>query len=157
MGDQKQKQVQITYPPIVLGADDAKLFGQNRFPKTYKKLRILGKGGCAVVHLAQSLATGGKFAIKQFPRQSPAIASGYNEIEINRLIFEEKKNAEDGASTVPQSICRFHEFIDEGKDLWLVFELIDGGHALFGSFNEIQGTFSNGERIYESVQNDRRL
>ena len=49
---------------ILLSTDDAKLFGHNRFPKKYKKLKMLGKGGCAIVHLGQSLTTGEKFAIK---------------------------------------------------------------------------------------------
>ena len=58
---------------------------------------------------------------------------------------------------MPNSICKFVEFIDDSKDLWLVFELIQGGTSVFGSINETQGTFCNGERIYEVVQNNSRM
>lgn len=38
--------------------DETKLYGQNRFPKKFKKIKTLGKGGCALVHLGQCLMTG---------------------------------------------------------------------------------------------------
>jgi len=56
-------------------------------------------------------------------------------------------------SILPGSICRFLEFIDDIRDLWLVFELVEGGDAIFSSVNEIKGSFCSGERIYEIVQN----
>lgn len=57
----------------------------------------------------------------------------------------------------PHSICKFIEFIDDNKDLWIVYELIDNATSLFGCVNEIQGGFHNGERIYEVVQDTQHL
>ena len=56
-----------------------------------------------------------------------------------------------GNVSVPESICKYHEFIDDNKDLWIVYELINDANSLFGTLNEIQGGFHNGERIYEVV------
>ena len=44
--------------------DEQKIYGLNRFPKAYKKKKILGKGGCAIVYLAEHRETGEEFAIK---------------------------------------------------------------------------------------------
>ena len=54
----------VTKARTELSAADLKLYGQSRFPKGYKKVRILGKGGCAVVYLAKRIDDGQMFAIK---------------------------------------------------------------------------------------------
>ena len=40
----------------------------DRCPKGYAKLRLLGKGGCAVVWLGKDNSTGQRVALKQFPK-----------------------------------------------------------------------------------------
>lgn len=49
---------------LSLDAEEIKLYG-NRFPKNYRKVKLLGKGGQAVVWLGECLSTGRKFAVKQ--------------------------------------------------------------------------------------------
>jgi len=44
--------------------DDEKLMYGNRCPKGYKKLNLLGRGGCALVWLAIDDSTGTEVAIK---------------------------------------------------------------------------------------------
>lgn len=50
---------------VSLCEDEVKMYGaMNKGPKGYKKLDLLGKGGCAVVWLCRDLATGEKVAVK---------------------------------------------------------------------------------------------
>ena len=66
----------------------------DRCPKGYEKLKLLGKGGCAIVWLARECLTGKNVALKQFPKPKDAkgsIASAAldpsakNEIQIGRI------------------------------------------------------------------------
>ena len=59
-----------------------------RCPSGYKKLRILGRGGCALVWLGEDLVTGQKVAIKQISRASGpnAVESCKREIHYGNLI-----------------------------------------------------------------------
>ena len=50
-------------PDCVLFDTEKQLYG-DRCPKGYNKLNLLGKGGCAVVWLAQDQQTGQKVALK---------------------------------------------------------------------------------------------
>ena len=40
----------------------------DRCPKNFEKMRLLGKGGCAIVWLAKDLSDGKHVALKQFPK-----------------------------------------------------------------------------------------
>lgn len=50
--------------------DEEKQIYGNRFPKGYKKVNMLGRGGCALVWLAIDERNGQKVAVKQFPKSS---------------------------------------------------------------------------------------
>ena len=67
-----------------LSKDEEKIYGE-RFPSGYKKLKILGRGGCALVWLAEDSLTGQRMAIKQVSRLSGsnAIDSCKREIHFN--------------------------------------------------------------------------
>lgn len=85
------------------------LYG-DRCPKGYEKLRLLGKGGCAIVWLAKDHIAGKNVALKQFPkpRSGNAREGGATldptakiEIEIGRRLFTENVNY-NGYSIDPQ-------------------------------------------------------
>ena len=80
----------------MLDAEKA-LYG-DRCPKGYEKLRLLGKGGCAIVWLAKDLIGGKNVALKQFPKPRSGNAKEVSatldptakiEIEIGRRLFTE--------------------------------------------------------------------
>jgi serine/threonine protein kinase len=50
-----------------LTEEERKLY-ENRCPQGYKKLKLLGKGGCAVVWLCEKEDSGEQVAVKQFPK-----------------------------------------------------------------------------------------
>lgn len=52
----------------LLQKDEVQKFG-NRCAEGYQKCDLLGKGGKAIVWLAQDLETGDQVALKQFPKQ----------------------------------------------------------------------------------------
>ena len=83
IAEKRQRQTET----IKLNDDERKIF-ENRCPRGYKKLRILGKGGCAVVWLCQSEVTGEEVAAKQFPRNHHSFKDAQNEVTINNLIKE---------------------------------------------------------------------
>lgn len=62
---------------------EKKVYG-NRTPTGYEKLSILGRGGCALVWLAQNIKTGEKVALKQFPKKQSSIGSS----KVESAIFE---------------------------------------------------------------------
>ena len=47
--------IELKKNDIQMSTDEIKLFGKSksRFPKGYKKVKLIGKGGCAVVYMAQ--------------------------------------------------------------------------------------------------------
>lgn len=91
IGLQKPPRRPKTPPPVLLSDSERGLYG-DRCPKGYKKIKLLGKGGCAVVWLAkkEDEETNEMCAIKQFPtgrKVSPAILeSCKNELRIGHLL-----------------------------------------------------------------------
>jgi len=59
---------------------EAKIYG-NWFPSEYRKIRLLGKGGCAVVWEGENLHTKEWVAIKQFSKKN-SVETAHNEIWI---------------------------------------------------------------------------
>jgi hypothetical protein len=73
--------------------DSEKATYGDRCPKGYEKVKLLGKGGCAIVWLAKQTSTGKTVALKQFPKPKNQVGtaaldpSARNEIEIGQKLF----------------------------------------------------------------------
>ena len=132
----------------------------DRCPKNFEKLKLLGKGGCAIVWLAKDLSDGKNVALKQFPKpktkgQQDGVAfldpTAKNEIEIGKRLFTQSKKF-DGYSIDPdefpgiRKIAKLYDVLDEPKDVWLVYEV--GAKPLSDHLFEVKGEFYKGERIY---------
>ena len=130
------------------------LFG-NRCPRGYKKLDLLGKGGCAVVWLGQNEETGEKVAMKQFPRGSGKgstamlmaskvdLGSYRTEVAIGEHLFASGRFA--GHPGLGHA-ARFVGAVQEARDCWLLHEV--GGRPLSKQLFELKGEFYNSERLY---------
>ena len=123
-----------------LSKDEEKIYGE-RFPSGYKKLKILGRGGCALVWLAEDSLTGQRMAIKQVSRLSGsnAIDSCKREIHFNTLLNE-----------IPHpslsSIARLLGSKSDKFDFWAIYEV--GGSSLSKALFHVKGEFVRGERMY---------
>lgn len=120
--------------------NEKKIYG-NRCPSGYTKQKVLGRGGCAIVWLAEK-DNGPVYAIKQFPKKQSSVSSSQVEIEIFETLNCEALSDHKGHEYISHLV----EKIDEKKDVWLVYEL--GGNALSKMLFEVKGEFHNGERIY---------
>ncbi|TNV73436.1 hypothetical protein FGO68_gene9878 [Halteria grandinella] len=161
MKQQQQVQPQnerksITQPPL---SEEERVIYGNRQPKGYKKLSILGRGGCALVWLAIDETSQIQVALKQFPKFSNGqpnanLDSGYRELQINKGYFNAGGQISDKFSSHPgiQVLCRFLDSYEDKQDLWLVFELC--GKPLSKQLYEVKGEFFKGERIYSVVHDD---
>lgn len=125
---------------FTLTKEEEKTYG-DRFPAGYKKLRILGRGGCAIVWLGEDLSTGKKFAIKQISRFSGpnAIESSKREIHIGTLLNESDHPASG-------SLIKLLDSKIEKSDLWAFYEI--GGTSLSKALFQVKGEFVKGERMY---------
>lgn len=136
----------------------------DRCPAGYKKLDLLGKGGIALVWLAESKNDRKKVALKQFPKSRGCSLDSSAKIEIETLstLFPmELKDGCDGNKDSDyergygidpdefpgiRSIARLIDQIEEKNDFWLVYEV---GAKSFGKLlTEVKGEFYKGERIY---------
>ena len=137
--------------------DSEKATYGDRCPTGYEKMKLLGKGGCAIVWLAKETESGRNVALKQFPKpknytgQATLDPSAKNEIEIGRKLFSSTSNY-NGYSVDPKKfpgvkrITRLFNVLDEPKDVWLVYEV--GGESLGSHLFTMKGQFHNGERVY---------
>lgn len=78
---------------VQLDEQEVKAYGSlqtaSRCPRGYKKVSILGKGGCAIVWLCESLEDPKvKVAAKQFPKSTVFIDSGREELRQNLRLFD---------------------------------------------------------------------
>jgi len=136
----KESSQRIKKCNLELTAEEKIIYG-NRFPADYKKLSLLGKGGCALVWLG--IKGENKVAVKQFAKAKNLkadIDSWKTEVEINRNLF-----SSNNPSTI--NIAKCLDVIEEAKDVWMVYEL--GGQSLTKQLFEIKGEFFKGERLYK--------
>jgi len=141
----------------------------DRCPAGFRKLSLLGKGGIALVWMAEVKDSklgelGSKVALKQFPkvRGQPLDNSAIVEIETGNILFplEVKDGCEGDTSDEfernyaldpaefpgMRSISKLIDTIEDRHDLWLVYEV---GSACLGSLlHTVKGEFYKGERIY---------
>ena len=101
------------------------------------------RGGVAVVWLGKR--DGQTFAMKQFPKSGTGPnkfdPSAYVELQMAQLIRQYSTRDEQ------ENICMMIESVDDKKDLWLIYELVEGrtmNELLF----DVKGEFYKGERIY---------
>lgn len=128
---------------IELTSEEKTQYG-NREPVGYKKLRILGKGGCGIVFLCKNLSSNKDYAVKQISKKNKSESSIIDckkEVEILELLCDKKINPE-GSSY----LLKLFEYIEDNQDMWLVFE--QGGRSLGNLMFKIKGEFHNNERIY---------
>jgi dual specificity tyrosine-phosphorylation-regulated kinase 2/3/4 len=125
---------------FTLTKEEEKTYG-DRFPAGYKKLKILGRGGCALVWLAEDLTTGKKIAIKQISKSTGpnAVESSKREIHFGNILNEFSSPASD-------SIIQLLDSRVEKSDLWAFYEV--GGTSLSKALFQVKGEFVKGERMY---------
>ena len=121
----------------------------NRMAPGYKKLDLLGKGGCAIVWLARHLDTGKKVAVKQFPKKADT-SSGKVEALILQRIFETEIDPKEFPGI--NYIAELLDINEDKHDLWLTYEL--GGMTLTKNLFEVKGEFYKGERVYHCSYQD---
>lgn len=124
-----------------LSETESKIYG-NRTPSGYEKIRVLGRGGCALVWLAKNLGTDQMYALKQFPKKQGSIGSA----KVETAIFESLKAQSLVNHQGHSFISHLVDSISDKRDLWLVYEL--GGESLSKMLFDVKGEFHNGERIY---------
>lgn len=123
-----------------LSAEEEKIYGE-RFLSGYKKIKVLGRGGCALVWLGEDSLTGKKLAIKQVSRLSGlnAVESCKREIHFNSILNEIPHPALGG-------VARLLSSKSDKFDVWAVFEV--GGSSLSKALFHVKGEFVKGERLY---------
>lgn len=125
---------------FALSKEEEKLYGE-RFPVGYRKIRVLGRGGCALVWLAEDSLTGTKLAIKQVSRLSGsnAVDSCKREIHFGTLL-------NDIPHPALSNISKLMGSKSDKLDIWALFEL--GGISLSKALFHVKGEFVKGERMY---------
>jgi serine/threonine protein kinase len=135
----------------------------DRCPLGYRKIDLLGKGGIALVWLAEvqdaektGLPLGQKVALKQFPKVKGIAnidSSAKIEIETGNTLFpwneeETQKEYAVDPSLNPgiKSIAMLIDQIHDKSDFWLVYEV--GAKSLGRLLVDVKGEFYKGERIY---------
>ena len=122
---------------ISLSQEEKVIYGTRELKK-YKKLKILGKGGCGIVFLCRNEENMREYAVKQISKKGKSDSSIKDlkkEIEILNKLNEGH-----------DYILELVDHIEDNNDIWLIFEL--GGKSLRTHLFEIKGEFLNNERIY---------
>ena len=145
--NKKKNQNNININVNSLTETEHQIYG-NRFPERYKKIRLLGKGGFALVWLAKNIETLDYVALKQFSKtvnspNSLAYLSANNELKICRYLSQ--SNPEEYKNN--KFLCKYIDSISDQKDIWIAYDL--GGNSLSKELFEIKGEFYNNERIYK--------
>lgn len=143
---------------VVLDESDLKAYGAlsnaNRCPRGFRKVSVLGKGGCAIVWLCQSIDDPKiQVAAKQFPKSSVFIDSGRDELRQNLQMFDANGDPVVRDHRGSQHICQLVGHQEDKMDLWLLFTACPG-RPLSKLLCQTQGGFVHGERIYDAIQNE---
>lgn len=123
-----------------LSKEEEKTYG-DRFPAGYKKVKILGRGGCALVWLGEDLETGKRVAVKQISKLSGpnAIESCKREVHFGTVLNEYPYQP-------CESIIKLIDSRNDKMDLWAFYEL--GGGSLSKALFQVKGEFVKSERMY---------
>ena len=125
-----------------LSKDDERTYG-DRFPAGYRKLKLLGRGGCAVVWLGEDPA-GNQVAVKQVSKLNSQISPGAVEACKREVFFV--KEIQNTRHPCLGNIARLIDSKADKADLWAIFEL--GGVSLSKALFELKGEFIRSERVY---------
>jgi len=127
----------------------------NREPKEYKKVKILGKGGCGIVWLCKKNENE-FYAIKQIPKK---IKGSEGQNSVNSIIAKKEKEllaflkankdqfkTQETDEIENDNLINLIETIEDNNDIWIVFE--KAGKSLNSLMFRIKGEFLGNERIY---------
>ena len=134
-------EIQDNEKEIEMTSDEKLMYG-NREPLGYKKIKILGKGGCGIVHLCKCIKNGKLYAVKQISKKNKSensLSDARKEIEIIKGVFDSNIDAD-------KYIIKLVENLEDNQDIWLIFE--KAGKSLGSLMFKIKGEFHNNERIY---------
>ena len=124
--------------PPFLTQEEKNLYGDRTPSENYKKIKLLGKGGCGIVWLVKNIENQKEFACKQISKKN-IVNYKLAKSEIEMMIFI-KNNI--NIKTFPI----FYEFFEDNFDLWIIYEKC--GKDLSTLSIKIKGEFINKERIY---------
>lgn len=140
---------------LELTNEEKAIYG-NREPKEYKKIRILGKGGCGMVWLCKKNENE-FYALKQIPKKIKGNPEGQN--SVNSIIARKEKDLLAYLQTnkdqfkTPETdyiendnLIKLIDTIEDNNDIWIVFE--KAGKSLNSLMFRIKGEFLGNERIY---------
>lgn len=133
--------------------DDEAAEYSDRFLPGYEKIRLLGRGACAVVWLAQPTGEKGYVAIKQVAKGSTGkqrsdCESAKKEICFGSHLFHPGGEPKVSPAYFPgvHNVAKLFDHFETKRDIWMVMEY--GGTCLTKSAYEIKGEFFRGERLY---------
>ena len=129
-----------------LTAEEEKNYGK-RFMPGYDKVKLLGKGGQALVWLGRNLKTGELAAIKQIVIGGFVNEKGARkEIELSDLIFSQD-DSEYLTKLGKQSLVSIRDHLCTKTDLFMAMDI--GGSSLSRWIYSMKGVFLKSERIYK--------
>ena len=130
---------------IELTKEEKEIYG-NRNMENYKKIKLLGKGGCGIVWLCNLISNNNfQCAVKQISKKNTKnILNDEDFIQIgrNEINILENLNENDGNDKIP----KIFNYYEDNNDIWFSFE--KGGKSLSSLSFRIKGEFINNERIY---------
>lgn len=125
----------------------------DRFLPGYDKIRLLGRGACAVVWLAQPTGQKGYVAIKQVAKGNTGKKRSDCESARKEIFFGSYLFHPGGEPKLPpvrypgiRNVAKLLDHSETKRDIWMVMEY--GGLSLTKSAYEIKGEFLRGERLY---------
>ena len=129
--------------------NEEKLIYGNREPKGYKKIKLLGKGGCGIVWLCID-SNGKEYAIKQISKKT----QNKNNLNHNKDIIHNFQMAKREIEIINylqnkgdnENMVFLFDSIEDHNDIWIISE--KGGHSLSDLSLKIKGEFLGTERIY---------
>ena len=136
---------------ITVTPDEEKIYGK-RFMVGYDRVKLLGKGGQAVVWLAIRKSDSTSFAVKQIALGGYVSEKlGRKESEFNELLFGGPAPKDNLVTIGLRSIVRVKETQVTQKDIFMAIELC--GVPLSKLIYTMKGEFLKSERIYGIITN----
>ena len=141
-----EKSKEAASESIIMTQDEEKLYGK-RFVSGYERLKLLGRGGQALVWLARRVSDLKLFAIKQivlngFISEKVAL----KEVELSGEIFTNEQSTDPLIGIGKNSLVRVFDYKATQKDVFLVIEL--AGSCLSKLVYSMKGEFLKSERVY---------
>eukprot|EP00825_Cyclidium_porcatum_P002540 TRINITY_DN11172_c0_g1_i2.p1 TRINITY_DN11172_c0_g1~~TRINITY_DN11172_c0_g1_i2.p1 ORF type:complete len:270 (+),score=59.52 TRINITY_DN11172_c0_g1_i2:353-1162(+) len=134
----------------IMSEEDIKIYGQ-KILDGFEKIRLLGKGGFAIVWLARNKQTKQIFAIKQMQRFNLQ-ENSIRELQFLNNFFSENGQTQDRFMGHPgiKGIIQCYGYKQTQKYFWIIYEY--GGETISKSLFQMKGEFFRGERLYRINQ-----